>query len=342
MSLNLSIMGHRGNKQFCDLDLNDPAFIRENSMESFNYTLVVSDSSEFIETDLRLTKDKRIVIIHDNVLLRCYGIDHKTTVDQMNLSELVSYGVPSFEQFVKWYLNDLKKESKVVLDIKSVVPLELMTYLEKEILNFATDIKDLELIQKNFILGLWTAQQVEFISQSTQFLQKLSKINITLSPTTFTKSIYKNNSNFIGCSVHYLTLWQNSNFKILFDFLSKHKDVFNEDNPFLLTIWTLNEKDNILQTLECIKKNIMNNSSIDGFKVIKIALCTDNPELMNKMFIVDDIFNKKQFEIKKTSFEIYKNIVFFNIISYALYSKWFTYNICGYSLLGLVRKITGM
>ena len=342
MSLKLEVMGHRGNKQFCELDLKDPKFIRENSIEAFTYSLITVPSCEYIETDLRLTKDKRVVIIHDNVLKRCYGIDHEKTIDEISFKELTEYGVPSFESFLNWFLNIYKKEKKIVLDIKSVVPLELLDYLEKEILEYVTNEKDLEIIKRNFILGLWTSKQVDYISNGRNLLKQLPKINITLSIPTFINDVYKNDFNFIGCSVHYISLWDSSNLQKLFDFIIKHKDVYNNENPFVLTIWTVNEKDIILQTLKSVREHIFKTPNFDGFNLLKIALCTDNPQLMNKLFIVDDIFNRNQYELKISRFSMYKKILLFNIISYALYSNWFSYEIKGYSFLYILRRISGI
>lgn len=335
-------MGHRGNKQFCGLDPKDPKFIRENSLESFEYSLITKPSCKYIETDLRLTKDNRIVIIHDNVLKRCYFIDHEKTIDEIELAELLQYGVPSFEAFLKWFLKVYRNRRNFVLDIKSVVPLSLLSFLEKEILEYVTDEKDLEIIKDHFILGLWTPEQVDYINVNNVFLKNLKKINITLSIPTFTKVLYKNNCNFIGCSVHYLSLWNKTNLKGLFEFIIKHKDVYNETNPFVLTIWTVNDAEIILQTLKSVRESIFNTPNFNGFKFLKIVLCTDNPEMMNKLFIVDDIFNNNDFELKISNFQVCKKVLLFNIISYFLYSKWLKYEVFGYSLLSIVRKIVGI
>lgn len=342
MSLNIEIMGHRGNKQFCDLEYTDPSYIRENSLKGFDYSLIEKKTCDYIETDLRLTKDKQIVIIHDNDLQRCYNVDIGCTIDQADSSLLIKHGVPTFKQFLDWYLHTYGGHKKVILDIKAVVPIEILQFLEKELLEHVQDKDSLLKIQKHFILGLWMPSQKAYIKEHCSFLTKFEKINITLSISKFINEFYEPDFGFIGCSMHYLSSWDASNIKPLFEFLKANKDVYNKNNQFLITLWTVNDVNIINQTLKLIKDSISEISDFDGFNTLKIALCTDNPDLMHKTYIQEDIFNKSAYSLIFTKFQITQKIWTFNFITYMLYSKWFRYEIMGFSVMNLFRKISGI
>ncbi|SGZ40445.1 uncharacterized protein HGUI_02645 [Hanseniaspora guilliermondii] len=342
MSLNIEIMGHRGNKQFCDLKNSDPSYIRENSLEAFYYSLIEKQSCHYIETDLRLTKDKKIVIIHDNDLRRCYNIDIGCNIDQAESSLLIEHGVPTFKQFIDWYLYTYGKDKKVILDIKAVVPIEILLYVEKEILEQVKDKDLLMKIQASFVLGLWLPTQSSYIEENCPLLAKFGKINITLSTSKFINNFYKPDFGIIGCSMHYLNTWDKSSIVPLFEFLKANKDIYNNDHKFLIILWTVNDLNTVNQTLKLIKDTILETPDFDGFNTLKIALCTDNPDLMYETYVLEDIFNKSKYNLSLSNFEINRKIWGFKFVAYLLYSKWFRYEVMGFSFMNLCRKITGI
>ena len=342
MSLDIKVMGHRGNKQFCELDYKDPAYIRENSLEAFKYAFMDTNSCDYIETDLRLTKDKKIVIIHDNDLQRCYSIDIGCTIDQAESSVLIKHGLPTFKEFLDWYLKSYGGNKRVILDIKAVVPIEILKYLEQEILEHVKDKHDLEKLQKAFILGLWMPSQKDYIKEHCSYLKGFEKINITLSIPKFINDFYEPEFGFIGCSMHYLTSWDTPYIKLLFDFLKKNNSIYNKDHKFLIVLWTVNDTNVINQTLKLIKDCILDTPEFDGFNTLEVALCTDNPDLMHKTYVEEDVFNKSNYTLCFTKFHLVRKVWGFRFMTYFLYSKWFRYEIMGFSALNLCRKFTGI
>lgn len=90
------IIGHRGAS----------AVAPENTMAAFREAIAAE--SDGIEFDVRLTRDRVPVIIHDSTLRRTAGLSHR--IGGLSLSELESLhvGVPSLEQlFTLFEANDL-------------------------------------------------------------------------------------------------------------------------------------------------------------------------------------------------------------------------------------------
>lgn len=74
-----SIVGHRGN----------PSQAPENSIEG--YLTAVANGATEVETDIYLTKDGKIIIMHDNTLNRTTNYTGTKTVPQMTLEEIREY-----------------------------------------------------------------------------------------------------------------------------------------------------------------------------------------------------------------------------------------------------------
>jgi glycerophosphoryl diester phosphodiesterase len=74
-----SIIGHRGN----------PSQAPENSIEG--YLTAVQNGATEVETDIYLTKDGEIIIMHDNTLNRTTNYTGTKTVPQMTLEEIREY-----------------------------------------------------------------------------------------------------------------------------------------------------------------------------------------------------------------------------------------------------------
>lgn len=83
-----------------------------------------------LETDLRISKDGKIIIIHDSNLKNTFGID--VNINELNYSELVEKDnkfadfIPDFESFIKLVPGKLAHGQVVALHIKDYKNLELV------------------------------------------------------------------------------------------------------------------------------------------------------------------------------------------------------------------------
>lgn len=73
------IVGHRGN----------PSLAPENTISS--YLLAIENGADCVETDVYLTKDKHIIIMHDGSLKRTTNSDSDKSITQMTLEEIKQY-----------------------------------------------------------------------------------------------------------------------------------------------------------------------------------------------------------------------------------------------------------
>lgn len=100
------LAAHRGDRKYCP----------ENTMPAFEASLKMK--VDMIETDIHLTKDGHLILMHDRSALRTAGVDRN--IDEMTLSEVLeldaSVGFPEFrgtkvptvEEFMVWLQsNDL-------------------------------------------------------------------------------------------------------------------------------------------------------------------------------------------------------------------------------------------
>jgi len=97
-------VGHRGAR----------AYEIENTLASFKRAIELGVNA--IEFDMRITRDKKLVIIHDETLKKVFG--HDIHVNQSSLSELrrlTGGAIPTFEEALE-FIND--KVSRVLAEIK--------------------------------------------------------------------------------------------------------------------------------------------------------------------------------------------------------------------------------
>jgi len=139
------------------------------------------------ETDVRLTKDKEYVLIHDSDLRRLCGVD--TKVNELSLNEIHSitykassqYNIPSLEEyFMK--LSDYKDDGKYLcaLHVKED------TQTEFSFKNFSNIFKKYNLYKKIFLFDLTI--------ESTRLLKKIDPnidIAITVSDKKFEPTVYQ-------------------------------------------------------------------------------------------------------------------------------------------------------
>lgn len=98
----------------------------ENSLEAFEYT--ISQTPAIIECDIALTKDKQLVLMHDNTLERTTNgsgkVEDYTQAELKNLylkdkkGRLTSYRIPTLGEVLEW----AKGKVILTLDIKKGVP----------------------------------------------------------------------------------------------------------------------------------------------------------------------------------------------------------------------------
>lgn len=92
----------------------DPLVHRENTMPSFRSA--VSKGANTLEFDLRLTRDGRIVLLHDPTLDRLWGVPRP--VADLTFDEAHRLGLPSFEELIAEFdsvnlLVDLKTDDVI-------------------------------------------------------------------------------------------------------------------------------------------------------------------------------------------------------------------------------------
>ena len=96
----MTVAAHRGDSYCC----------YENTMEAFEAAVVAG--ADMVETDVRMTKDGHLVLMHDASAKRTAGIDVKIT--EMSLSEVMQLNVgsefhklpvPTLDEFLAWAAN---------------------------------------------------------------------------------------------------------------------------------------------------------------------------------------------------------------------------------------------
>jgi glycerophosphoryl diester phosphodiesterase len=89
------------------------AYAPENSVESFKKAIAMN--AKAIECDVRISKDKKLVVIHDDKIDRTTKM--KGFVKDYDASQLKEFGIPEFEDFLK-----LMKENSVILLVEIKEP----------------------------------------------------------------------------------------------------------------------------------------------------------------------------------------------------------------------------
>ena len=139
------IIGHRGACYYKP----------ENTIASFKHALKLG--CKFIECDVHLTKDKKIVIIHDKTLDRT--TNGKGLVSKYTLKELKKLDAGNKEKIptLQEYINLLKNKAVMVIELKKA------KNIVQEILN---------IIKKNKI-----EEKVIIVSFHGNYLKKIKKLN---------------------------------------------------------------------------------------------------------------------------------------------------------------------
>ena len=214
--LSRSLIAHRGY-------YNNKKGIPENSVIAFKKAI---DSNYLIELDVRLTKDKKLVVFHDDNLKRVCGVNKR--VKDLTYKELLKYNLFDTTQKVPLF-------SEVIKLVNGRVPILIETkfhnrygILEKILINELSNYKGLYAIQSFYPLSLlWFKTNTKHI------------------PIGLLSSNFKNNSNSLKKLIG-KTLILDLFFKT--DFISY--DVKGLPNNYLslkkdkkkIVIWTIKNK----------------------------------------------------------------------------------------------------
>ena len=103
------------------------SFIPENSLEAFSSAV----SKEYdIELDIQITKDNKLIVIHDNNLLRLCNID--INVEETIYDDIKNYKLKASNSTIPLLLdvlNSLPKSTKLLIELKTSKKNKLMVSL---------------------------------------------------------------------------------------------------------------------------------------------------------------------------------------------------------------------
>lgn len=94
------VIGHRGAS----------AFAPENTLASFKKAIELG--ADGFECDVRLSKDKKLVVIHDADVKKASGKKDSRLVSELTARQMAKYGIPTLQQVI-----DLKKQHPKLLII---------------------------------------------------------------------------------------------------------------------------------------------------------------------------------------------------------------------------------
>ena len=138
---------------------------RGNSAENMENTLAAIKSAltdtqyDFIEFDVRLTKDNQLVVFHDATLLRTHG--KLQWVDALTYEELLAksdYHIPLFEEVIA-LVGDQKQ---MLVDIKGSGNLEKDAFLIEQIIEQCQE----KGLMSNIIIGSLSGEIISYISET--------------------------------------------------------------------------------------------------------------------------------------------------------------------------------
>lgn len=101
-------IAHRGGK----INKHDP--VMENSFEAF--AQAIKYGADFIETDLRISKDNHIVLMHDSTIDRTTS--GKGYVKDFTVEELKRFGVPTFQEALTFIHKAGNGRVRMIMDVK--------------------------------------------------------------------------------------------------------------------------------------------------------------------------------------------------------------------------------
>lgn len=202
----------------------------------------IKEGADYVEVDVRLTKDNKVVLFHDNTLKRINGSDR--SIEEMNLKDIQNIDNGSYKS----------------LKFKG----EKIPTLEEVFVNFGDKIKF------NIELKMNKNDNYELCKQVSMLINKYSMSdNVVVS--SFNKNIIerfkKDNENI---KVGYITSQSINNMKELkCDFVSIKYNVVTKElveemykNNKEVYVWTVNDENNIKNMIELDVRNIITDNVI--------------------------------------------------------------------------------
>lgn len=145
------------------------SFVKENTIEAIKGAI---DDNLSIEIDVRLTKDKKVVVSHDDSLKRVFGVDKKISdCNYEEIKEITNNGVPLFED-VLLFVND---KIGIMVEIKS----NKIGELEDRVYDLLKDYKGRYVIVcfNPFTLGYFKKKDPSIIRGQLSYNYENSKFN---------------------------------------------------------------------------------------------------------------------------------------------------------------------
>ena len=152
---------------------------RPNSLKALNKALTCGFS---IETDLRVSKDGKIVIIHDKNLKDNFGID--VNVNELNYKSITNTNsefvdlIPEFENFIKISVGSLHSKQVIALHIKDHDNTDLIFKTCEVIIKY-------KLEERVFIFDIL----LEYVKKVKNYYPKC-KIGISVGEKNYSPTIY--------------------------------------------------------------------------------------------------------------------------------------------------------
>lgn len=189
--LSCNLIAHRGYH-------NNKKGIPENSVLAFKKAI---DNNYLIELDVRLTKDKKLVVFHDDNLKRVCGVNKK--VKDLTYKELLKYNLFDTTQKVPLF-------SDVIKLVNGRVPILIETkyhnrygVLEKILINELSNYKGLYAIQSFYPMSLlWLKRNTKHIPiglLSSNFKNDLNRLKSIIGKTLILDLFFK--TDFISYDV---------------------------------------------------------------------------------------------------------------------------------------------
>jgi len=214
------IAAHRGNS----------FFYPENTLIAFEN----AKNCDFIEFDIQLTKDNKIVIIHDDTSQRTSDFNTSKQISELTLKELKEFS------FGNWFLKHKKiKDKKIIEKIKSQkIPTleEALKIIKKpiniEIKSSQMDLEQLLYLTKNKI------QKILFSSFHHYHLKNLKKLNQNCT-TALLDENYRENI------IEYLKEFETDNYNISKNMAKKEYLKYLIQNNINISVYTLTNREKI-------------------------------------------------------------------------------------------------
>lgn len=249
--------------------------IKENSLNGIKYCIL--KGLKMIEIDIRLSKDNRIVVFHDNNLQRLYT--NREQINTLNADYLWEYyNIPTLDKVFRL----VKNKCKLYLDVKGDNT-EILKYLDilikkhikhrtinlKNIYVAAFDINKVFFLKNNFFFKVKKGIILEYNHNMDNNKEKIkNKIK-----SIFNRSYYQNIENRIRFILDYIPKLDFISIDLLFlKFLVSKKFIFNNLEVF---IWTINSEKEIHEI-----KNIQLK-----YKISIRGIITDKPFFMKNMLL---------------------------------------------------------